>query len=103
MSSSPHPDEDPLGQLVHRHGAMWRTYAAVEARVLFVQVNKNACTSLKWMMAAVAGEDLAAFGPSLGAAAGDADDIHDRRQWHRTPRLDQMSPELRAEIHPDNG
>jgi hypothetical protein len=82
---------------------MWRTYAAVDARVLFVQVNKNACTSLKWMMAAIAGEDLLAFGPSLGAAASDADDIHDRRQWHRTPRLDQIDPELRAQIHPDNG
>jgi hypothetical protein len=82
---------------------MWRTYAAVDARVLFVQVNKNACTSLKWMMAGIAGEDLAAFGPSLGAAARDADDIHDRRQWLRSPRLDQLDPELRAQIHPDHG
>ena len=82
---------------------MWRTYVAVEARVLFVQVNKNACTSLKWMMAALAGEDLAGFGPSLGASARDEDDIHDRRQWRKSPRLDRMDPELRAQIHPDNG
>ncbi|HEY2877961.1 sulfotransferase family 2 domain-containing protein [Nocardioides sp.] len=97
------PESDPLAALVARKGAMWRTYAAVDARVLFVQVNKNACTSLKWMMAAIAGEDLAGFGPSLGASARDADDIHDRRQWHVSPRLDEMDPELRAQIHPDNG
>jgi hypothetical protein len=96
------PESDPLAALVARKGAMWRTYAAVDARVLFVQVNKNACTSVKWMMAAIAGEDLGGFGPSLGASARDADDIHDRRQW-RSPRLDQMAPELRAQIHPDNG
>jgi hypothetical protein len=95
--------DDPLAALRDRRGAMWRTYPAVEARVLFIQVNKNACTSLKWMMAQLAGEDLSAFGPSLGAATSDEDDIHDRRQWHRSPRLDRIDAELRSQMHPDNG
>jgi hypothetical protein len=82
---------------------MWRTFPVPDARVMFVQVNKNACTSLKWMIAEIAGEDLAGFGPSLGAAAGDEDDIHDRRQWRRTPRLDELDPDVRSQIHPDNG
>jgi hypothetical protein len=106
--SSPDPvvpaTQDPLSALVERSGAMWRTYPVPEARVLFVQVNKNACTSLKWMMAGIAGEDLDAFGPRhLTPSVADEDDIHDRRQWQRSPRLDAMDPALRAQIHPDNG
>jgi len=94
---------DPLKALLGRKGAKWRTYAVPDARVLFVQVNKNACTSLKWMMADIAGEDLTGFGPSLGASANPEDDIHDRRQWQKTPMLGEMDPAVRAQIHPDNG
>jgi len=82
---------------------MWRTFALREAKVFFVQVNKNACTSLKWMLAGIAGEDLEAFTPSLQAATSEQDDIHDRRQWKVVPRLDAMTSEERAQIHPDNG
>lgn len=95
--------DDPLSELRARKGAMWRTFAVPEARVMFVQVNKNACTSLKWMMAGLAGEDLTGFTPSLEASTTEADDIHDRRQWKKTPRLDALTPEQRAQIHPDNG
>lgn len=102
MTGPPITDGDPLKALLDRKGSMWRTYAVPDARVMFVQVNKNACTSLKWMMAGIAGEDLAAFGPSLQASTSVDDDIHDRRQWHKSPRLDAMDPELRAGIHPDN-
>jgi len=94
-------DEDPLAALIGDGSSMWRTYAVPQARVLFVQVNKNACTSLKWMMAGVAGED--SFRPSLMPSTGDVDDIHDRRQWQKSPRLDRMDPALRAQIHPDRG
>lgn len=102
MTGRPITEGDPLKALLDRKGSMWRTYAVPDARVMFVQVNKNACTSLKWMMAGIAGEDLAGFGPSLSASTGADDDIHDRRQWRKTPRLDAMDPELRAQIHPDN-
>jgi hypothetical protein len=94
---------DPLKALIDDKQVMWRTYAVPSARVMFVQVHKNACTSLKWMMAAIAGED--GFRPSLDASASTSeyDDIHVRSQWTKSPRLDQMRPELRAQIHPDNG
>jgi len=92
-----------LEALIGRESAMWRTFALPEAKVLFVQVNKNACTSLKWMLAGIAGEDLEAFRPSLHAATSEQDDIHDRRQWRMVPRLDAMTAEQRAQIHPDNG
>ena len=95
--------DDPLQKLTARRGAMWQTFAVPAARVMFVQVHKNACTSLKWMMAGIAGEDLAGFKPSLQAATNEHDDIHDRRQWRKTPRLNELSPELRAQIHPENG
>jgi hypothetical protein len=93
---------DPLAALFDRKSARWRVFPVPEARVMFVQVNKNACTSLKWMMAGIAGEDLRGFGPSLQPGAADEDDIHDRRQWRKVPRLDQIDPEVRAQIHPSN-
>jgi len=96
-------DADPLQELLRSKGTMWRTYAVPAARVMFVQVNKNACTSLKWMMAGIAGEDTRGFTPSLKPSTGEVDDIHDRTQWKKSPRLDAMDPELRSQIHPDNG
>lgn len=105
--ANPHPsdasDADPLLTLSGRKGLTWRTFPVPEARVLFVQINKNACTSLKWLIAGIAGEDLAGFGPSAEAAVAAEDDIHDRRQWKKSPRLDQLIPEVRRAIHPDNG
>jgi Sulfotransferase family len=103
MTGSLSGDADPLQALLGRHGSMWRTYAVPDARVMFVQVHKNACTSLKWMLAGVAGEDANGFTPSLHASTGDADDIHNRTLWRKSPRLDRMDPELRAQIHPSNG
>jgi hypothetical protein len=103
MTSPPSTDVDPLKALLQRKGARWRTVAVPSARVMYVQVNKNACTSLKWMLAGIAGEDLTAFRPSLAASASDHDDIHDRRQWKNAPMLNVLEPQLRAQIHPDNG
>lgn len=103
MTGTTSHEHDPLSALLERKGSTWRTYPVPDARVMFVQVHKNACTSLKWMMAGIAGEDLRGFGPSLEASAGDEDDIHDRRQWRRTPWLNQLDPEIRSQIHPDNG
>ena len=57
MSHPPPPDADPVEVLLERKGSRGRTFAVPSARVMFVQVNKNACTSLKWMMAGIAGED----------------------------------------------
>jgi hypothetical protein len=103
MTSPPGTDVDPLKALLQRKGVMWRTFAVPSARVMFVQVNKNACTSLKWMMAGIAGEDFAAFTPTLEASTSNHDDIHDRRLWKKTPKLSELDPEVRAQIHPDNG
>ena len=94
---------DPLGALLDRRGAMWRTFAVPSVKVMFVQVHKNACTSLKWMLADIAGEEPGTFTQSLLPSTVDEDDVHDRKRWTRSPRLNRLEPELRAQIHPDNG
>lgn len=103
MTDTPTSDADPLGALSKVKGTGWRTFVIPEVKMMYVQVNKNACTSLKWMIAEVAGEDLTQFGPSMEASTSGPDDIHDRRQWRRIPKLSQLDPALRAHIHPDNG
>jgi sulfotransferase famil protein len=103
MTGPPSRDSDPLRKLLRREANMWRTYAVPDARVMFVQVNKNACTSVKWMVAEIAGEDTKSFVPTLKPSTGVFDDIHDRTQWKKSPRLDRIDPEIRAQIHPSNG
>lgn len=84
-------------------GGVWRTYLAPEAKVVFESLNKNACTSLKWMMADLAGEDLASFRAGAMPYLDDSETIHSRPLWRVSPRLDALSPAERADIHPDNG
>jgi hypothetical protein len=103
MTGPTSSDADPLKALLKRKGAKWRTFAVPTAKVMFVQVNKNACTSLKWMMAGIAGEDLSVFEPSLAASTGAYDEIHNRRAWQNSPMLDELDPDIRSQIHPSNG
>ena len=80
-----------------------RAYVIPDLKLLYVSMAKNACTSLKWLMAELAGEDLARFRPGLGNATTPEEAIHNRARWQRTPRLGDLDPALRAQIHPDNG
>ncbi|WP_145726473.1 sulfotransferase family 2 domain-containing protein [Nocardioides sp. J9] len=84
-------------------GGVWRTYIAPESKVVFEALNKNACTSLKWMMADLAGEDPASFRARDMPYLDDSEPIHNRDLWKISPRLDSLTPAQRAEIHPDNG
>ncbi|KRC54005.1 hypothetical protein ASE19_07975 [Nocardioides sp. Root79] len=84
-------------------GGVWRTYLAPEAKVVFESLNKNACTSLKWMMADLAGEDLDGFRARDMPYIDDSEPIHKRELWKVSPRLDALSEDERAQIHPDNG
>jgi hypothetical protein len=84
-------------------GAFARTYVVPERRIMFNSLNKNACTSLKWMMAHIAGEDLSAFSAGLNPFTGEAESVHDRSQWKACPQVQKVAPEIRAQIHPDNG
>ncbi|MCW2787052.1 MAG: Sulfotransferase family protein [Marmoricola sp.] len=84
-------------------GSYKRAFLAVDRKIMFISVNKNACTSLKWMMADLAGEDLSAFDAGLMPYADDEEAVHTRRQWKVSPRMFEVDPEVRASIHPDNG
>jgi hypothetical protein len=84
-------------------GAVSRIYIAPEQRIMFVSLNKNACTSLKWMMAGIMGEDLDSFAPGLLPVTFEADAIQNRNAWKHAPKLTELDPALRAEISPANG
>lgn len=84
-------------------GGVWRTYLAPDAKIVFESLNKNACTSLKWMVAELAGEDLNGFRAGATPYLDDSEPIHNRDLWKVSPRLNALTPEQRAEIHPDNG
>lgn len=84
-------------------GALTRTYVAVDQRVMYVSLNKNACTSLKWMMAGVLGEDLASFKPGLLPVTSQVDAIQNRKAWKHAPMLQDLDPRVVAEISPANG
>ncbi|HJQ06361.1 MAG TPA: sulfotransferase family 2 domain-containing protein [Nocardioides sp.] len=84
-------------------GGRMRTYLAPGVKVMFQSINKNACTSLKWMMADLAGEDLSGFKVEWQQFTADAEAVHDRSQWKVSPFLGDLTPEQRAQIHPENG
>jgi hypothetical protein len=90
---------DPLARLPNK----WRTYVVVPQKILYISVPKNACTSLKWLIAELAGEDLDRFRPGLAPLLNTEDAIHRRGLFQRTPKLGQLDPDLRRTITPDNG
>jgi Sulfotransferase family len=81
-----------------------RSYVLPRYKVVYVSTPKAACTSLKWVMAELGGEDLGRFGevvirPGTTPAAV----IHPRRFWQHTPRLHRLTDEQLAEIDGANG
>ena len=94
---------DPLGRLRDIRGGMTRAFVAPEQRILYIALNKNACTSLKWMLADIMGEDTTRFDAGLLPVTHPRDVIHDRPTWSTASKLNRMSPQARAQIRPDNG
>ena len=80
-----------------------RVYVLPDARVVFTALNNPACTSLKWMIAQVAGEDLGSFKAGIGTYTTDREAIHNRQLWKRALTMDLVQPAIRGGIHPDNG
>jgi Sulfotransferase family len=97
--SSPKRHDDPLQGL----GTTRRAFVVPDLKIMYFSLAKNACTSMKWMIAELAGEDTERFRPALGFLANRETGIHDRESWQHTPRLSDLSPEDRMKIHPDNG
>lgn len=96
-------DDAMLNALRAVPGGVWRTYLAPEVKVVFESLNKNACTSLKWMMADLAGEDLDTFVPGWQPFVIASESVHNRELWKASPRLDRLDPAAREDIRPENG
>jgi hypothetical protein len=84
-------------------GFNYRAIVSVDHKIMYMALNKNACTSLKWMMAELCGEDTSTFTPLLQPYVSMADSIHNRRLWKVTPRLLQLDGEIRSSISPEYG
>jgi hypothetical protein len=81
-----------------------RLFVLPEYKLAYVSVPKNACTSIKWLMAELAGEDLdrlrrgdIGFNPTRAAQ------VHDRSLWQRITDVAALDPAVRADVSPANG
>jgi len=79
------------------------TYVLPEWKVVYVSVPKAACTSVKWMMAGLQGENPERFYRSLSREVTPATTIHRRPLWRKTPTLHSLSPARLAQISAENG
>lgn len=84
-------------------GNVRNSWVLPEQKVVFVSIGKNACTSIKWLLAEISGQDIAGI---LGSDAPQSTRrmlIHRRSSWKNTPRLVDLDPKALAEIGPENG
>lgn len=72
-------------------------------KVVYVAVPKAACTSLKWLVADLQGEDRERFYGVLTREVGRELTIHRRRRWQHTPMLHDLRPADLAAISPEEG
>ena len=104
MTSSKTLDLDEwLAAIQSNRGANSRIFVAPEQKVLWVSLNKNACTSLKWMMASLMGEDLDRFATGLMPVTNNQDAIQNRGKWEHAKILRDYDPAIVADIHAGNG
>ena len=78
------------------------TFVLRRYKTVYVAVSKAACTSLKWLVADIQGEDPARFRASSRMVTRDMG-IHLRGCWRRTPTLDSLPDDELARIDPADG
>ena len=79
------------------------TYVMPRWEAVYVSVNKAACTSLKWLVAELQGEDPEHFHRSLSREISRTMTIHRRSLWRKTPMAKRLSDERLEEISPERG
>ncbi len=79
------------------------TYVLSRFKVVYISAPKAACTSLKWLVADLQGEDPARFHTSVGREVARSTTIHRRALWQRTPMLHFLPNEDLEAVSPDNG
>lgn len=90
---------DPLAAL----GNTRRAYVVEPYKVLYISTAKNACTSIKWLIAELAGERLDSTPMGLYPSISHDQIVHQRKLYKHTPTLGKLPAKVRASIHPDNG
>jgi hypothetical protein len=80
------------------------SFVLLDHKLVYIPVTKAACTSLRWMIADLAGEDFASFYRSPAAHQSRLMTIHtDRRTWRHAPPIGKVGLADRADISRDNG
>jgi uncharacterized protein YjiS (DUF1127 family) len=79
------------------------TFVLERHRVVYVSTPKVACTSLKWVIASMAGEDADVFRRATRSVKPWPATIHQRRLWRWVPTLHSLSDDQLAEIDAANG
>jgi len=73
-------------------------------KMVYISVTKVACTSLRWMMARLGGEDPERFHNGTGPHLTRLMTVHGHRsKWSHVGRLSDMDPAEVAQISPANG
>lgn len=79
-------------------------YVLPRWKLVYVSNPKAACTSIKWILAALQGVNGDRFYKTIRYETTRATTIHRERQvWGATPRLRNLDDEQLAEITPENG
>ncbi len=79
------------------------TFVLGSHRVVYVSTPKVACTSLKWVIASMGGEDADVFRRATRSTKMRPASIHQRRLWRRVPTLHDLPDDQLAEIDAANG
>ena len=80
------------------------SFVVWDRKIVYMSVTKSACTTLRWMIADLAGEDLESFFEAPGAQQSRLMTIHGTRtKWKKAVALSELSAEQLAEISVDNG
>jgi Sulfotransferase family len=79
------------------------TYVLPRFKVVYVSVPKAACTSIKWLIAELQGEDPRRFYGSLTREVARATTIHRRALWQHTPMLHRLSDKELEAVSPEQG
>ncbi len=75
-----------------------------DCKLVYISTTKVACSSLRWMVADLAGEDFEAFYRAPGNHQTRLMTIHARRDiWQHAPQIKNTPPEVLSEVSRDNG
>lgn len=84
-------------------GSVRNTWVLPKQKVVFTSIGKNACTSIKWLLAEISGQDPDRFLRRPSDEPTRRNQIHSREAWNDTPRLSDLDRRQLDEISPANG